>query len=55
MNNKRIGRLAVTAIVGMLSAISGVVGVEMVKSLRKETERAGKNIRCNKDDRNKTT
>lgn len=41
MNNKRIGKIAVTAIVGMLSAISGIVGVEMIKSLKKETESAG--------------
>lgn len=43
MNNKRIGKIAVTVIVGMLSAISGIVSMEMAKSLKKEAERAGKN------------
>ncbi len=42
MNNKRIGKIAVTAIVGILSAISGIVGVEMVNSLKKETEKKTK-------------
>ena len=41
MNNKRIGKFAVTAIVGVLSAISGIVGIEMMKSVKKETEKAG--------------
>ena len=41
MNNKRMGKFAVTAIVGVLSAISGIVGVEMMKSIKKETEKAG--------------
>ena len=41
MNNKRIGKIAVTAIVGILSAISGIMGVEMIKSIRKEIESAG--------------
>ena len=41
MNNKRIGKFAVTAIVGVLSAISGIVGIEMMKNIKKETEKAG--------------
>ena len=39
MNNKRIGKFAVTAIVGVLSAISGIVGVEMMKSVKKDIEK----------------
>lgn len=41
MNNKRIGKFAVTAIVGVLSAISGIVGIEMMKNIKKETEKTG--------------
>ena len=37
MNNRRIGKLAVTAIVGIISAISGIASMEMIKSLKKET------------------
>ncbi len=49
MNNKRIGKIAVTAIVGMLSAISGIVGVEMAKSLKKEAEKETKDeTKCKK-------
>ena len=42
MNNKRIGKLAVTAIVGVLSAISGIVGVELLKNIKKDVENAEK-------------
>lgn len=38
MNNRRAGKFAVTAIVGLLSAIAGIAGVEMLNSLKKETE-----------------
>ena len=36
MNNRRIGKFAVTAIVGVISAISGIASMEMIKSLKKE-------------------
>ena len=38
MNNRRVGKFAVTAIVGLLSAISGIASMEMINSLKKETE-----------------
>ena len=45
MNNKRIGKFAVTAIVGVLSAISGIVGVEVMKSVKKDIENTEKERR----------
>ena len=38
MNNRRVGKFAVTAIVGLLSAIAGIASMEMINSLKKETE-----------------
>ena len=49
MNNKRIGKFAVTAIVGVLSAISGIVGVEMMKSVKKDIEKTEKERRSVND------
>lgn len=45
MNNRRAGKFAVTAIVGLLSAIAGIVGVEMLNSLKEETE-SGSTCTC---------
>jgi hypothetical protein len=36
MNNRRIGKIAVTAIVGILSAISGIASMELIQSVKKE-------------------
>ena len=36
MNNRRIGKIAVTAIVGILSAISGIASMELIQSAKKE-------------------
>ncbi len=49
MNNKRIGKFAVTDIVGVLSAISGIVGVEMMKSVKKDIEKTEKERRSVND------
>ena len=49
MNNKRIGKFAVTSIVGVLSAISGIVGVEMMKSVKKDIEKTEKERRSVND------
>ena len=38
MNNRRVGKFAVTAIVGLLSAIAGIASMEMINSLKKEIE-----------------
>ena len=38
MNNRRAGKFAVTAIVGLLSAIAGIASMEMINSLKKEAE-----------------
>lgn len=37
MNNKKIGKLAVTGIVTMLTAIWGIVTLEMAKDMKRET------------------
>ena len=37
MNNRRIGKIAVTAIVGILSAISGIASMELIQNVKKET------------------
>ena len=37
MNNRRVGKFAVTAIVGLLSAIAGIASIEMINCLKKET------------------
>jgi hypothetical protein len=49
MNNRRIGKFAVTAIVGIISAISGIASMEMLKSIRKETETKADCSRNTKD------
>ena len=36
MNNRRIGKLAVTAIVGIISAISGIASLEYIQNVKKE-------------------
>ncbi len=36
MNNRRIGKIAVTAIVGILSAISGIASMELIQNVKKE-------------------
>ena len=36
MNNKRIGKMAVTAIVGILSAISAIAVTELTKGIKKD-------------------
>ena len=36
MNNRRIGRIAVTAIVGILSAISGIASMGLIQNVKKE-------------------
>lgn len=38
MNNKKIGKLAVTGIITMLTAIWGMVSLEMAKDMRREIE-----------------
>ena len=38
MNTRRVGKFAVTAIVGLLSAIAGIASMEMINSMKKETE-----------------
>ena len=37
MNYRKAGKFAVTAIVGILSAIAGIASMEMIKSMKKET------------------
>jgi hypothetical protein len=47
MNNRRIGRIAVTAIVGILSAISGIVSMGLIQNVKKEAldREASENIK----------
>ena len=49
MNNRRVGKFAVTAIVGLLSAIAGIASMEMINSLKKETE-TGPECECDEPD-----
>ena len=35
MNNRRIGKFAVTVIIGIISTISGIASIEMIKNIRK--------------------
>ncbi len=37
MNYRKAGKFAVTAIVGILSAIAGIASMEMINSMKKET------------------
>ncbi len=38
MNNRKIGKLIITGIVAVLSAISGFVAVEMANTVKKESK-----------------
>ena len=49
MNNKRIGKMAVTAIVGILSAISAVAVTELTKGIKNDVERTEKERRSTYD------
>ena len=42
MNNKKIGKLAVTGIITMLTAIWGIVTLEMAKDMKREIEGSSK-------------
>ena len=53
MNNRRVGKFAVTAIVGLLSAIAGIASMEMINSLKKETE-SGPRPACGAQEEKKT-
>ena len=48
MNNKKIGKLAVTGIITMLSAIWGMVSFEMAKDMKREIEGSKDGERSNK-------
>ncbi len=50
MNNKKIGKLAVTGIITMLTAIWGMVSLEMAKDMKREIEGSNKDgERSNKE------
>ncbi len=49
MNNKRIGKMAVTAIISILSAISAVAVTELTKGIKKDVERTEKERRSTYD------
>ena len=53
MNNRRVGKFAVTAIVGLLSAIAGIASMEMINSLKKETE-SGPGPTCGEQEEKET-
>ena len=53
MNNRRVGKFAVTAIVGLLSAIAGIASMEMINNLKKEAE-AGPGSDCGESDKKET-
>ena len=53
MNNRRVGKFAVTAIVGLLSAIAGIASMEMINSMKKETE-SGIGSACGEQDEKET-
>ncbi len=42
MNNKKIGKLAVTGIITMLTAIWGMVSLERAKGMKREIEGSNK-------------
>ena len=50
MNYRKAGKFAVTTIVGILSAIAGIASMEMLNSLKKETE-TGPDSACGESDR----
>ncbi len=39
MNTRRIGKMAVTAIIGIISAITAVAVTELTKGIKKDVER----------------
>lgn len=50
MNNRKIGKLAVTGIITMLTAIWGMVSLEMAKDMKREIEGSNKDgERSNKE------
>ena len=49
MNYRKAGKFAVTTIVGILSAIAGIASMEMINSLKKETE-TGAECECGEPD-----
>ena len=49
MNNKRIGKMAVTAIISILSAITAVAVTELTKGIKKDVERTEKERRSTYD------
>ena len=49
MNNKRIGKMAVTAIVSIISTITAVVVTELTKGIKKDVERTEKERRSTYD------
>ena len=49
MNNKRIGKMAVTVIIGIISAISAVAVTELTKGIKKDVERTEKERRSTYD------
>ena len=53
MNTRRVGKFAVTAIVGLLSAIAGIASMEMINNLKKEAE-AGPGSACGEQDKKET-
>ena len=49
MNNKRIGKMAVTAIISILSAITAFAVTELTKGIKKDVERTEKERRSTND------
>ena len=49
MNNKRIGKIAVTAIVSIISTITAVAVTELTKGIKKDVERKEKERRSTYD------
>ena len=49
MNNKRIGKMAVTAIISISSAITAVAVTELTKGIKKDVERTEKERRSTYD------
>ncbi len=53
MNNKKIGKLAVTGIITMLTAIWGIVTLEMAKDMKREIEGSNKDGKGTKQETDK--
>ena len=49
MNNKHIGEMAVTAIIGIISTITAVAVTELTKGIKKDVERTEKERRSTYD------